>query len=358
MENRWSDKEAGSFMEKVHGQGVGADLACRLYTTRLLGADKGLVMHGGGNTSVKMRESDLFGEEQDVIYIKGSGRSMATMQVEDMPAFRLAPLQRLRRLREITDRQLLAAQQAARVDYGGPEPSVELLLHAFLPHKFIDHTHAGALLSLTNQEDGAERCRRLFGDRVGIVPYMRPGFGLAVRAMEIFEGNPQVEGLILLQHGIFTFGRTAKEAYLRMVDLVTLARQAVGEAVAASAPEPFPVAVRPPAEQGRMLSLLRGVLRNHGDGQPVVLSPRMDGESLRWAATPELATITRQGVATPDHIIHTGFYPLVLDEADPSLSDSALRRLLADKVEEYRHDRLAWFEKHAERKETSDEIKP
>ncbi len=227
MRNLWSDREARAAVKRYAAQGANADLALRTYTTRLLGGDPRLVQHGGGNTSVKTTVRDRTGARVDVLCVKGSGWDMATIEPPGLPAVRLAPLLKLAVLKALSDDDMVAIQRGNLIDADSPTPSVETLLHAFLPHKFIDHTHANAVLALCDRPDGIELCRKVFGKRIAVVPYVMPGFALALKAKEIFEANPDVEGLVLHKHGIFTFGDTAREAYGRMIDLVGRAGRAL-----------------------------------------------------------------------------------------------------------------------------------
>ena len=179
MQSLWSDSDAEAMVARYAGAGIGRDLALRVYTSRLLGGDPRLVLHGGGNTSVKTIVPDLLGEPTEVLCVKGSGWDMANIEPPGLPAVRLAPLRKLRARQALSDEDMVKIQRANLLDPGAPNPSVETLLHAFLPHKFIDHTHATAVLSLADQPDAAERCADLYGPRVGIVPYIMPGFLLA-----------------------------------------------------------------------------------------------------------------------------------------------------------------------------------
>src|SRR4051812_39889152 len=225
MQSLWSDNDAEAMVARYAESGVGRDLALRVYTSRLLGGDPRLVLHGGGNTSVKTVMPDLLGDSVEVLCVKGSGWDMAAIEPPGLPAVRLAPLRRLRERQELSDEDMVRVQRANLLDPGAPNPSVETLLHAFLPHKFIDHTHSTAVLSIADQPDAAERCGDLYGRRMGLVPYIMPGFLLAKKAAEIFEADPAVEGLVLVKHGIFTFGDTAREAYERMIAMVSLAEE-------------------------------------------------------------------------------------------------------------------------------------
>src|SRR5690349_14197361 len=168
---------------------------------------------------------DLLDEEVEVLCVKGSGWDMAAIEPAGLPAVRLAPLRKLRRRTALADEEMVRVQRANLLDPGAPNPSVETLLHAFLPHKYVDHTHSTAVLSLADQPDAEERCADLYGRRMGLVPYIMPGFRLARKAAEVFEADPTVEGLVLLKHGIFSFGETAQEAYERMIAAVSLAEE-------------------------------------------------------------------------------------------------------------------------------------
>ena len=183
------------------------------------------MLHGGGNTSLKTRMRDLAGDEVEVLVVKGTGADMAVIEPNGMVAVRLDPLKKLRARDDLPDEDMARVQRAWLIEPSAPNPSVELLLHAFMPHAFVDHTHANAVLSLIDQPDGAKLCEDVFGSRLGLVPYVRPGFGLAKAAATTFDKNPKVEGLILDKHGIFTFGASAKESYERMIDLVSRAEE-------------------------------------------------------------------------------------------------------------------------------------
>src|SRR3981081_4845355 len=210
-------------VDRYARQGVAPDLALRVYTTRLLGQDPALVLHGGGNTSVKTVVADLAGEATEGLSGKGPGWDMGGMEPAGMPAVRLAPLLALRAREDVADEEMVRFQRANLIDPMAPNPSVETLLHAFVPHKFVDHTHSVAILSVTDQPDGEKICAELYDGRVGIVPYLMPGFALAKKSAEVSEATPRAEGLILHKHGIFTFGASAREAYERMIAMVALA---------------------------------------------------------------------------------------------------------------------------------------
>src|ERR1700743_1810975 len=211
MDSRWNASEAKEFVAKYAPKGVNEDLAVRTYTTRLLGSDPRMVLHGGGNTSVKTTVKDQLGDDVEVICIKGSGWDMGVIEPAGLPAVRLEPLRKLRKLDKLSDEDMVNFQRINLLDSTAPNPSVETLLHAFLPHKFLDHVHSTAVLALTDQPDGEAVVREVYGDRVAYVPYTIPGFALAKAVAEVFDKHPKAEGLVVLQHGILTMGDKAEQ---------------------------------------------------------------------------------------------------------------------------------------------------
>lgn len=315
MKNLWNDAEAEKLVEAYAKKGVGRELALRVYTTRLLGGDPRLVLHGGGNTSVKEVMTDLVGDEWDVLCVKGSGWDMGTIEAPGLPAVRLDPLRELRSLQALSDEDMVNVQRTNLLDSKAPNPSVETLLHAFLPHKFIDHTHSNAVLSLTDQPDGEALARDVFGRRAALAPYVMPGFALAKKTDEIARANPDVEGLVLLKHGIFSMGATAEEAYVRMIDLVTLAEKRL----ARETRKIFPGATLPKdiASAAEVAPILRGLLSQPAKAggreaaQRFVFEFRTGPDILAYVGGKEIARYSQQGPVTPDHAIRTKGVPLV-----------------------------------------------
>lgn len=313
MKSLWSDADAESYVAKYAPKGVNRDLALRVYTTRLLGGDPKLVLHGGGNTSCKTSVRDLLDEPVEVLCVKGSGWDMGDIEPAGLPAVRLAPVLKLRRLETLADEDMVDFQRGNLLNSSSPNPSVETLLHAFLPHKFIDHTHSTAVLSLTDQPDGEAICRDVFGAKMGYVPYIMPGFALAKKAAEIYEQDPTVEGLILFKHGIFTFAETARDAYELMIAKVTLAEQRLEKGrkpLVAMAGLP-----KIPAEVAEVAPYLRGLLaQDLGDGafRRWVMDFRTSPAIRAYVDGAEISRYSQQGVVTPDHTIRTKNWPVVL----------------------------------------------
>ena len=230
MKSAWVERDAKAAVDRYGKAGIAADLALRIYSTQLLGRDAKLVLHGGGNTSLKT--ADARSDRRGRRGAARQGLRARTWAPSSPPASRRCGSSRCAALRAretLSDDEMARAQRAYLIDPQAPSPSVEMLLHAFMPAKFVDHTHATAVLSLIDQPNAAELCAEVFGGRLGFVPYLMPGFGLAKKAAAVFEQNPQVEGLILDKHGIFTFGGDAREAYERMIEMVTLAEAAPAE---------------------------------------------------------------------------------------------------------------------------------
>ena len=349
MKSCWSEKDAKATVRRLALQGVNRDLSHRVYTSRLLGREPRLVLHGGGNTSVKTIEKDLFGNAIDVLCVKGSGWDMAEIEPAGLPAVRLEPLLRLRDLDVLSDEDMVNFQRLNLLDSGSPNPSVETLLHAFLPHKFIDHTHANAVLSITNQPKGRALSREIWGSRMGLVPYIMPGFALAKAAADIFDKDPTVEGLILLNHGIFTFGSTAREAYERMIVAVTLAekrlkqrrkRVFVGARLLRS--------IIPVSE---VMPILRGACalsEEDGRFRRMIVKFRTGREIRNYVDGKNVGRYSQIGVITPDHNIRTKNKPLLLPAAATSNVDG-FAAVVGKSLEKFVADYHAYFKRNNKR---------
>ncbi|MEB3200691.1 MAG: bifunctional aldolase/short-chain dehydrogenase [Synechococcaceae cyanobacterium] len=358
--HRWSEAEARAAVARYAEQGVAEDLALRTYSARLLGADPELVLHGGGNTSVKTRVRGLLGEEIPVLCVKGSGWDLGSIEPPGHPAVRLEPLQALRALESLSDEDMVAAQRQNLIDPSAPNPSVEALLHAFLPHRFIDHTHATALLALADQPEAEALCREVYGDQVVLVPYVMPGFALARACADRFEAaadgagaDSPLQGMVLLRHGLFSFGASAEESYGRMIELVQraerhLARGRLLVQTVALPPRPLPAAV--------LLPRLRGALgraaASCGAPRHWQLDLRRGADALAVVNDARLGEWALRGVATPDHVIRTKAQPLVLPPCPASADATALetwQQEVAGALEQYLQAYRAMFERQNRR---------
>ena len=298
MQSRWSDDARGL-----------DPIGLRVYTSRLIGAEPALVLHGGGNTSVKLDDHDHRGRPCRALAIKGSGSDLRTIEPGDFARLDLDDLHALRARSEMSDDEMLAYLARSSLDPDAPRPSIETLLHAFLPDAWVDHSHADAVLALTNQPDGRRLVREVYGDRVAVVPYILPGFKLAQLTADVYDSNPGVEGLVLDMHGLVTFGATARESYERHIELVTLAEDYVRPhlPVHGCAPGDEAAAAKlAPVLRGALSTSKRVLVRYDG-------SPRVRA----FVDRPDLEQISQQGPVTPDHVLRTKRLPLVLRATDP-----------------------------------------
>jgi len=348
MKSRWSDAEARQFVER-YAPRWGEALALRVYTSRLIGADPDLVMHGGGNTSVKLVKENLLGERTDALCVKGSGWDLDSAEPQGFPALDLGWLRRLRKLNELSDEEMVNQLRTRLFDASAPNPSVETLLHAFLPHVFIDHTHADAILALTNQPDGAELIRQALGERIVVVPYVMPGFRLAKLASQMFDYDPGADGMVLLKHGLFTFAADARTSYERTIEYVDRAERFLRSRLRGRS-APSSRATEANAASARMAQIgpvLRGLLASPSGNpdQPhrrVILEHRATPEILGLLDDPQCASLAARGPLTPDHVIRTRAQHLFIEH--PRLDDlEAFRKQLSAALAAYRTGHDAYF---------------
>ncbi|SCY21148.1 Rhamnose utilisation protein RhaD, predicted bifunctional aldolase and dehydrogenase [Nitrosospira sp. Nl5] len=286
------------------------DSALRVYSSRLLGCDKSLVLHGGGNTSVKIIEKNAFGEDEELLYVKGSGWDLEKIEEAGFSPVRLDYVRRLAQLPSLPDPQMVNELVTHMTRASAPVPSVEAILHAILPYKYVDHTHADAVIAITNTLRGESRIQEIYGDLVVVIPYVMPGFDLARLCAERFpaEAGAHTIGMVLLNHGIFSFGETAKESYERMIKLVGRAEDYLKRSEAWDIC--WPDVARPLKNVSLDLARLRREISDIA-GFPVILARHADTKSLAFAARSDVATISQQGPATPDHVIRTKRVPML-----------------------------------------------
>ena len=341
MESRYLESEAARAISE-RAPHVSELLALRTYTARLLGAEPSLVLHGGGNTSVKAHAKTIFDETVPVIHVKGSGWDLATIEPPGHPAVRMPALEQLLGLPDMTDEQMVNEMRLALLDATAPTPSVETLLHAALPARFIDHTHADAILAIADQEEGASICREVFGARLLWVPYVMPGFGLAKACKKAWDGairddrSPTI--MVLERHGIFTFGDTAKESYERMIEAVTMAERFAAERMVTAN---VPAVYADEALEARIAAVVRGALATVC-GEPPERGPIVALRSSEWILAflekLDAYELVSRGCATPDHVIRTKPTPMFVpkpEHGDPMALAARIEREIGDYARRY-----------------------
>lgn len=356
MKNRWSDRDAQALLS-YYGEDYPRELILRSYSGRLLGAEPSLVLHGGGNTSLKDHFPDVFGEPAPALFIKASGFDLAAIEPQDHVAVDLQRLQSLQTLAAISDQAMLNELCASRFNQSAPAPSIETLAHALLPGRFIDHTHADAILALTNQQGGADHVRRALGEEVVVLPYVRPGFPLARQVAEALPKVPQARAMVWEHHGIVVWGDTARQSYDRMIELVSRAEQYLAEAAPARTysrtDESAEISDR---RLARLAPVLRGLLAasTGDDGRPYrrcVLQPLVDA----WTAGILAGGSRSQHVSPPltsDHLIRTRLLPAWVEAPDFD-DEQRLRSQLEEVLAQYAQDYQDYFERHLSRLPTT-----
>ena len=326
MKNLWDPEAVAQFEENT--------LQLRVYTSRLLGQNSDLVLHGGGNTSVKIQQTNLFGEAEDILYVKGSGCDLATIDEDGFTPLLLKTLRKLAALENISDVEMIRQQQMAKSNPDAPNPSVEALLHAIIPFDWIDHTHADAVVTLTNTPEGNELIRKIYGERLLLIPYVMPGFKLSRKVFEMTTKIDwtQFEGMILLNHGIFSFGDTALESYTRMIDLVSLAEDFLAKnstLANTAATESVPGK----AELLKLACIRRKVSAIRGTASLAQLN--FSTEARTFAKLTNVKEIATRGPITSDHLIRTKSVPAIIDPENPQRS-----------LDEFSSAYKAYFERH------------
>jgi rhamnose utilization protein RhaD (predicted bifunctional aldolase and dehydrogenase) len=336
MKSRWNDDDAKGYVNAALSAGQSEALGLRIYTSRIIGGDPDLVLHGGGNTSVKVAVED----GTPLMHIKGSGWDLDTIEAPGLPAVRLPELLAARDGARLSDPEMVALLRASLVDPKAPNPSVEALLHAFIPFAFVDHSHATAILALADQPDMRDVIKRVYGERLAYVPYVMPGFDLSIEADIIYRQNPGCEGLWLENHGLFTFANDAKASYDLMIEFVTMAEEELARAgVKLSGPQANDRA----ADLDLSARIERALVK---DGSPFAKGVSLDYRSTpairHHASKDKVEEISLRGTVTPDHVIRIKPWPLIIRaDADDAEIDTALSAY----AERYRN----YFDRNAPR---------
>lgn len=300
MKSLWNKNEFKKFTND--------SLGLRVYTSRLLGRELDLVLHGGGNTSVKTRVKNIFGEEDDILYIKGSGWDLATIESQGFAPVKLKVLKQMAGLESLSDSAMVKLQRAAMTDPYAPNPSVEAILHAIIPFKFVDHTHADAVVTITNSPNGKERIQEIYGSRALIVPYVMPGFILAKKIYEMTKNLNwlKIESIILMNHGVFTFHDEGKKSYERMIDVVSQAENYLKKQKAV-------IKIHPRKAQEDFLELAK-IRREVSQiaKSPMLAVLNQEQEAVHFSNLPRISPVASRGPLTPDHVIRTKRIPVIL----------------------------------------------
>ncbi len=339
MKNNWSNLEAKKYIKKYTKLGHSKDMALRVYTTRLLGRNSELVLHGGGNTSVKTSIKDIDGKNYEVLCVKGSGWDMAEIEPAGLPAVKLNPLLALKNKKYLSDEDMVAYQKRNLIDIKSPNPSVETFLHAFLPFKFVDHTHSDAIMDVTNRPNGKDLCKKIFGSKVSIVPYVMPGFGLAQKINEVYNKNPNINCLILLNHGIFTFDNDAKKSYDLMIKYVSIAEKTIRKLKRKKIKQikKYNTKFKP----HEIAPILRGLLTEKKD-QKFVINFRSNKTLDYFINGEEVKRYSGTGTATPDHVIRVKPFPLVITpKQNSSIED--FKKIAKKSFNDYRKKYVKYF---------------
>jgi len=339
LKNDWTDSEAKKFIKKYKKLGFSKDIALRVYTSRLLGKNKKLVLHGGGNSSVKTRIKDIDGKKYEVLCVKGSGWNMADIEPEGLPAVKLEPLLAMKKKKFLSDEDMVSFQKRNLINIKSPNPSVETFLHAFLPFKYVDHTHSDAILNLTNRPRGSNFCKKIFGNKVSIVPYVMPGFMLAKKIDDIYSKNPNINCLILMNHGIFTFNNDAKEAYSLMIKYVSQAERAVKKLKVKKIKQIKNFSTKFDAHE--IAPVIRGLLSKNKD-QKFVVNYRLNRHLKYFINGKNVRSYSSKGTATPDHVIRVKPFPLIITPKKNSSIDE-FKTTAKKAFENYRKKYINYF---------------
>lgn len=299
MKSLWNDSDAQNFK---------TPLELRVYTSRLLGAESSLVLHGGGNTSVKDKITNLFGEEEEVLFVKGSGWDLATIEAEGFAPVKMDMLLKMAELENLSDSDMVKYQRVAMTNPYAPNPSIEAILHAIIPFKYVDHTHADLVVAITNTEGGEDKIREIYGDSALIIPYVMPGFILAVEVYKRIKNIDltKIDTIILLNHGVFTFDDDAKRSYEKMIEVVSKAEEYI---------KSKGIEVNHPKKEVEVeLLKLAEIRKEVSSAKGSAMVAKLDTNSNYFASLDDVASIATRGPLTPDHVIRTKKDACIIDE--------------------------------------------
>jgi rhamnose utilization protein RhaD (predicted bifunctional aldolase and dehydrogenase)/NAD(P)-dependent dehydrogenase (short-subunit alcohol dehydrogenase family) len=345
MKNRWSKSAATRFVNK-HADSIDKDIALRLYSSHLQGSEPSLVLHGGGNSSVKSTYNNILNQQVEAIFIKASGHDLANLTSDGLPGLHLNRLQELQALNALDDAQMVNQIRCNLFDSQAPTPSIEALLHTFLPAKYIDHSHADAILTLSNQKNGEEQLKKAFGDEVIILSYIHPGFSLAKAVVEAYKKQPDASGIILMQHGLITWGDDALTAYTHHIEIVTRAEVFIQNRINLKRTKKR-VNVAAAKKQYRELApKLRGELATPSNNPDTpykrfILSPIIDKETLNIIAHEKGEKRVISPPLTSDHLIRCKPLPVWIADQEQ----------ITPAIANYKKSYLKYFKKQSKKKQ-------
>lgn len=353
MKNRWSQEEASRFIAE-YGKKWGEALALRTYSSRLIGKEKELVLHGGGNTSVKGEFKNILGEKVPIIYVKASGQDLLNIEPEAYTGIALGYIRQLESLKKLSDEDMVNEILRHRFSIEDRRPSIETLLHAFIPAKYIDHTHANAILALTNQKEGEKTTRSALGEDIIILKYHKPGFALAKAAARAFRDNSNCKGMVLMKHGLLTWGDSARESYDRTIELAKKAEHYLLKKEKKTSKVKITTTL-PEARKKylKIAPILRGLLAVP-TGIPdwpllrFILRPLIKKEILNFVNSNKGKEIALTPPLTSDHLIRTKALPLWIDS--PKYKDKKkLRKQIETSVKKYAKEYDEYFERYSKK---------
>jgi rhamnulose-1-phosphate aldolase/alcohol dehydrogenase len=342
-ENLWETQKAEGLSE----------LEALAYRSNLLGRDRTVANYGGGNTSTKARERDHAGREVDVLWVKGSGSDLATIEAKQFTGLKLDEVLPLMERASMIDQEMVAYLASCQLGPDMPRGSIETLLHAFVPYAHVDHTHPDAINMICCAEGGEELARECFGEEAVWIPYIRPGFTLSKQVGEAVKSNPGARFVLLAKHGLVTWGDTHEESYNRTIEAINRA----AEFVAGRAGEPFGGRkVEPPATYRReellagVLPALRGVLSSGSDesSHKILRVDHTSQDVLTFVCGRDSEELSQVGAACPDHLVRTKIRPLWIDFDPTNEATEELEAKLREGVACYRDDYEAYFSRHEE----------
>ena len=342
IKNTWNNKALENYKKLIFPE-LSKDIVERIYTSHLIGNDKDLVMHGGGNISVKTSEKNTIGERVETLRIKGSGWDLESINATGLPALEMSKLLKLENVTKLTDEDLVSFQRQCLLDPVSPNPSIETLLHAFIPKKFVEHTHSTPFLFLANIKNSKEIIDELFNGKVLFLPYVKPGFDLAMQANEAYKSNIGIEGMFLEHHGHFTWGDTAKESYSQLIKQTNK----VEKWITKNTPKRYIKSSKvhkSNLQAFNFISELRASINHLGDSS-YIFTLNQSPDLLKILEEKDIEKFIKRWVLTPDHIIRTKGKPLFFDLTKKSLTTKQIK----SKVIKFKQQYISYFNNYSKK---------